>query len=63
MVNIILMNGIQNWSKVEDEPIILICRTGRRTKIIAEMMDRVRLYNQKCIISWIDAKLPTAKLY
>ena len=24
----------------EREPIILICRTGRRTKIIAEMMDK-----------------------
>ena len=24
----------------EGEPIILICRTGRRTKIIAEMMDK-----------------------
>ena len=49
----------------EGKPIILICRTGRRTKIIAEMMDRKLenlIYNaQNGITSWIDAKLPTIK--
>ncbi len=52
--------------KVEEgKPIILICRTGRRTRIIAEMMDRklnFKIYNSKNgITSWIDAKLPTVK--
>ena len=52
--------------KVEQgKPIILICRTGRRTRIIAEMMDKklgYMVYNAKNgITSWIDAKLPTAK--
>ena len=52
--------------KVEEgKPIILICRTGRRTRIIAEMMDKklgYMVYNAKNgITSWIDAKLPTAK--
>ena len=52
--------------KVEKgKPIILICRTGRRTKIIAEMMDKkldFKIYNSKNgITSWIDAKLPTVK--
>ena len=49
----------------EEKPIILICRTGRRTKIIAEMMDKKLdnvIYNaQDGITSWIDAKLPTVK--
>ena len=49
----------------EGKPIILICRTGRRTKIIAEMMDKKLdnvIYNaQNGITSWIDAKLPTIK--
>ena len=49
----------------EGKPIILICRTGRRTKIIAEMMDRKldkTIYNaENGITSWIDAKLPTVK--
>ena len=44
----------------EEKPIILICRTGRRTKIIAEMMDKKLdnvIYNAKDgITSWIDAK-------
>ena len=47
------------------KPIILICRTGRRTKIIAEMMDRKFdnvIYNAKSgITSWIDEKLITVK--
>jgi len=50
----------------EKTPIILICRTGRRTKLIAEMMDRKIdnvIYNAKDgITSWIDAKLPVIKL-
>ena len=49
----------------EGKPIILICRTGRRTKIIAEMMDRRLdnvIYNAKDgITSWIEAKLPTVR--
>ena len=49
----------------EGEPIILICRTGRRTKIIAEMMDKKFdnvIYNAKDgITSWIDEKLKTIK--
>ena len=49
----------------EGEPIILICRTGRRTKIIAEMMDKKFdnvVYNAKDgITSWIDEKLKTVK--
>ena len=50
----------------EGKPIILICRTGRRTKIIAKMMeiknfDNV-IYNAKSgITSWIDEKLITVK--
>ena len=51
----------------EGEPIILICRTGRRTKIIAEMMDKKFdnvIYNAKYgINSWIDEKLTTVKPY
>ena len=49
----------------EGKPIILICRTGRRTKIIAEMMDKKFdnvIYNAKNgITSWIDEKLITVK--
>ena len=49
----------------EGEPIILICRTGRRTKIIAEMMDKKFdnvIYNAKGgITSWIDEKQKTVK--
>ena len=49
----------------EGKPIILICRTGRRTKIIAEMMDKKLdnvIYNAKNgITSWIDEKLITIK--
>ena len=47
------------------KPIILICRTGRRTRIIAEMMDKKFnnvIYNAKAgITSWIDKKLITVK--
>ena len=56
------------WPKkhpAEGEPIILICRTGRRTKIIAEMMNKKFdnvIYNAKDgITSWIDEKLITVK--
>ena len=50
----------------EGKPIILICRTGRRTTIIAKMMeiknfDNV-IYNAKNGITlWIDQKLKTVK--
>ena len=50
----------------EGKPIILICRTGRRTAIISKMMeikeyDNV-IYNAKSgITSWIDEKLITVK--
>ena len=49
----------------ESKPIILICRSGKRSKIIAQMMnenfDHV-IYNAKRgIISWIDEKLITVK--
>ena len=45
----------------EGKPIILICRTGRRTKIIAKMMEIKKfdniIYNAKSgITSWIDEK-------
>ena len=47
----------------ESKPIILICRSGKRSKIIAQIMnenfDHV-IYNAKRgIISWIDEKLIT----
>lgn len=49
----------------EGKPIILICRTGRRTRLIAEMMEKkldFKIYNSKNgITSWIDEKLPTVK--
>ena len=49
----------------EGKPIILICRTGRRTKIIAKMMNKKFdnvIYNAKNgITSWIDEKLITVK--
>ena len=49
----------------EGKPIILICRTGRRTKIIAEMMDKKFdnvIYNAKNgITSWINEKLIIVK--
>ena len=46
----------------EGKPIILICRTGRRTKIIAKMMEIKKfnnvIYNAKSgITSWIDEKI------
>ena len=50
----------------EGKPIILICRTGRRTSIIAKMMEIKKfnsvIYNAKNgITSWIDEKLITVK--
>ena len=49
----------------EGEPIILICRSGNRSKIIAGMMDKKFdnvIYNAKNgITSWIDEKLITVK--
>ena len=50
----------------EGKPIILICRTGRRTAIIAKMMEIKKfdniIYNVKSgITSWIDEKLITVK--
>ena len=48
-----------------DKPIILICRTGRRTRIIAEMMDKKFdnvIYNAKNgIRSWIKENNITVK--
>ena len=49
----------------ESKPIILICRSGKRSKIIAQMMnenfDNV-IYNAKRgIISWNDEKLITVE--
>ncbi len=50
----------------EGKPIILICRTGRRTKIIAKIMEIKKfdnvIYNAKSgITSWIDEKLIIVK--
>ena len=49
----------------KDEPIILICRSGRRTKIVAEMINRkfnYIVYNAKYgIKSWIKSNLKTIK--
>ena len=49
----------------EGEPIILICRSGNRSRIIAEMIDKEFdnvIYNAKSgITSWIDEKLIIVK--
>ena len=49
----------------QSEPIILICRSGNRSRIIAEMMDKEFdniIYNAKRgITSWIDEKLIIVK--
>ena len=49
----------------EGEPIILMCRSGNRSRIIAEMMDQEFdnvIYNAKRgIMSWINDKLITVK--
>jgi len=48
-----------------EEQIILICRSGKRSKAIAEMMNSkldIRIYNAKNgIISWLNEKLITVK--
>ncbi len=47
------------------DPIILICRSGKRSKIIANMMDKefdIVIYNaQSGINSWINKKLITVE--
>ena len=47
------------------DPIILICRSGKRSKIVANMMDKefdIIIYNaQSGINSWINKKLITVK--
>ena len=53
-------------SEIDDnESIILICRSGNRSKIIANMMEKDfdhTIYNAKDgIISWIDEQLITIK--
>ena len=49
----------------EGEPIILMCRSGNRSRIIAEMMDKEFdnvIYNAKRgIMSWINDELITVK--
>ena len=49
----------------QSEPIILICRSGNRSRIIAEMMDKEFdnvIYNAKSgITSWINDRLITVK--
>ena len=49
----------------EGEPIILMCRSGNRSRIIADMMDKEFdsvIYNAKSgITSWINDKLITVK--
>ena len=49
----------------ESKPIILICRSGKRSKIIAQIMnenfDHVIYNAKKGIISWIDEKLITVE--
>ena len=49
----------------KNQPIILICRSGRRTKIVAEMINRkfnYEVYNVKYgIKSWIKSNLKTVK--
>ena len=49
----------------EGDPIILICRSGKRSKIVANMIDKesdVIIYNsQSGINSWINKKLITVE--
>ena len=49
----------------EGDPIILICRSGKRSKIVANMMDKefgIIIYNAESgINSWISKKLITVK--
>ena len=57
-------NKLINITK-KDQPIILICRSGRRTKIVAEMINKkfdYEVYNVKYgIKSWIKSNLKTVK--
>ena len=57
-------NKLINITK-KDQPIILICRSGRRTKIVAEMINKkfnYEVYNAKYgIKSWIKSNLKTVK--
>ena len=49
----------------EGDPIILICRSGKRSKIVANMIDKesdIIIYNaQSGINSWINKKLITVE--
>ena len=49
----------------EDDPIILICRSGKRSKVVANMIDKkfnTIIYNaQSGINSWINKKFITVK--
>ena len=55
------MNGIKLLQEInEDNPIILICRSGKRSKMITNMIDkefRVIICTQTGINSWINKKL------
>jgi rhodanese-related sulfurtransferase len=57
-------NKLINITK-KNQPIILICRSGRRTKIVAEMINKkfdYEVYNAKYgIKSWIKSNLKTVK--
>ena len=63
--------NFENWynklTKItkKGQPIILICRSGRRTKIVAEMINKkfnYVVYNAKYgIKSWIKSNLKTIK--
>ena len=57
-------NKLINITK-KDQPFILICRSGRRTKIVAEMINKkfdYEVYNAKYgIKSWIKSNLKTVK--
>jgi rhodanese-related sulfurtransferase len=57
-------NKLINITK-KDQPIILICRSGRRTKIVAEMINKkfdYEVYNAKYgIKSWIKSHFKTVK--
>ena len=49
----------------EDDPIIIICRSGKRSKVVANMIDEkfnTIIYNSKSgINSWINKKFITIK--
>ena len=64
---IILKHGIEKLSHLIDinKPFILICRSGRRTKLISKMLNNhsdVTIYNAKNgINSWLKSNLNTVK--